>query len=180
MTATRRPATTEEEQLALALRLAGNTYAEIAARLGYRGPSSIYTVIRRAIGDDPDLRKAIGGRRARSGVAYDRGDGYKRVSARGHPLAGRDGRVLEHRLVLYDRLGPGPHPCARCGRSLEWRQLDVDHVNADPSDNRPENLQPCCAKCNRITLVRWRAGRDYPEWMDDPDCPEDFDGLEAA
>lgn len=175
----RRSASTEEEQLALALRLAGNTYAEIAARLGYRGPSGVYTVICRVVGDDPELREAIGGHRARRGVAYDRGDGYRRVYAPRHPLAAKDGRVLEHRKVLYDQLGPGPHPCARCGRSLEWTQIDVDHINADPSDNRPENLQVCCAKCNRITLVRWRAGQDYPEWMDDPDCPEDFEGWAA-
>lgn len=29
----------------------------------------------------------------------------------GHPLANTHGAVFEHRKVLYDEIGPGPHPC---------------------------------------------------------------------
>ena len=46
----------------------------------------------------------------------------------GHPLASRDGYVLEHRLVVYEAgvaVPPGSH---------------VHHLNHDKTDNRLENL----------------------------------------
>jgi hypothetical protein len=55
--------------------------------------------------------------------------GYVRVWAPDHPLANRDGYVLEHRKVVYDagiEIPEGFH---------------VHHVNEDPSDNRLENLE---------------------------------------
>jgi 5-methylcytosine-specific restriction endonuclease McrA len=29
-------------------------------------------------------------------------------------------------------------------------QLDVDHIDADPSNNNPSNLQTLCANCHRL------------------------------
>ena len=81
-------------------------------------------------------------------------EGYVMLSGQyGHPLAGpgKRGEVLEHRKVLYDLIGPGPHPCHWCGRSLEWggvRGINVDHLNDVKDDNRPENLVPSCLNCN--------------------------------
>jgi 5-methylcytosine-specific restriction endonuclease McrA len=41
--------------------------------------------------------------------------------------------------------------CSRCGFIPEDTcQLDVDHINADKTDNRPENLQTLCANCHRL------------------------------
>ena len=76
----------------------------------------------------------------------------------GHPLAHR-GAVREHRKVLYDAVGPGPHECHwnetyGCGRiSLEWGGLQgdslcVDHLDHDRTNNAPENLVPSCIACN--------------------------------
>lgn len=51
--------------------------------------------------------------------------------------------------------------CERCGFVPEDAcQLDIDHVNGDHGDDRPENLQTLCANCHRLKTKRERAGRD--------------------
>jgi hypothetical protein len=84
---------------------------------------------------------------------------YKYVYAPGHPLAQRQsGQVLEHRKVLYDRLGPGSHPCHFCHVPLTWERgtgleaLRIEHLNWDRMDNRPENLVAVCSSCNSTHL----------------------------
>lgn len=77
-------------------------------------------------------------------------DGYKVLTGVKHPLSQR-GRLGEHRMVLYDKIGPGPHKCHWCGKELEWGGIlgiVADHLNEDRSDNRPENLAPSCHSCN--------------------------------
>lgn len=69
-----------------------------------------------------------------------------------HPLAIR-GAVAEHRKVLYDKIGPGPHPCHWCRKMLYWGGHDgicVDHLDDDKSNNDPENLVPSCSPCNSL------------------------------
>lgn len=81
---------------------------------------------------------------------------YRRVRARaGHPLADRYGRAYDHRLVLFDAIGPGEHACHYCGTEVRWDRpkaapdaLTVDHLNDIGDDNRPENLVPSCGPCN--------------------------------
>lgn len=64
--------------------------------------------------------------------------GYWRVRAPGHPNAGKDGSILEHRLVMSTHLS----------RALIEHE-SVHHVNGDRGDNRLSNLelwstsQPC-------------------------------------
>lgn len=75
-----------------------------------------------------------------------------------HPLAGKNGYVSEHRVVLYEKIGAGPHPCHWCGTEVHWTKavqgtghkgmLVGDHINGDPLDNRPDNLVPSCQGCN--------------------------------
>lgn len=56
--------------------------------------------------------------------------GYITIYVPGHPAANRSGRVLEHRWVMEQSLG----------RYLHTKE-QVDHINRDKTDNRPENLQ---------------------------------------
>jgi len=57
-------------------------------------------------------------------------DGYVRIRMPSHPNAGKDGYVLEHVLVMSQRLG----------RPLEKRE-NVHHINGVRDDNRDENLE---------------------------------------
>ena len=89
---------------------------------------------------------------------------YKRLYLPGHPLADAIGLVYTHRAVLYDVVGPGPHPCHWCGTAVDWQAagsgyLQADHVNGDREDNRPENLVPSCGPCNSRRASRRRVER---------------------
>lgn len=75
---------------------------------------------------------------------------YKLIPAKGHPAAPKGARVVrEHRVVLYDLIGPGTHPCHWCGKPVTWGEtLVVDHLNDIRTDNAPANLVPACQGCN--------------------------------
>lgn len=79
--------------------------------------------------------------------------GYRVLRLPEHPLARQQGKVLEHRVVLYARIGEGAHPCHWCGKSLTWvgrpsERIAADHLDGDRLNNRPDNLVPACLHCN--------------------------------
>lgn len=76
--------------------------------------------------------------------------GYVRLLLPGHPLSpNKNGYVFEHRKVLFDLIGPGPHSCFWCSESLEWDCIRVDHLDDNKTRNVNENLVVSCNDCNR-------------------------------
>jgi hypothetical protein len=92
---------------------------------------------------------------------------YHMVRAPGHALAGPSGLMLLHRKLLFERIGPGWHPCYWCGEPVEWRRggltvgaLVADHVDHDKLNNDPANLVPSCNPCNAHRL----RGESWDPW----------------
>jgi hypothetical protein len=78
-----------------------------------------------------------------------------------HPLATIGGKVAVHRFVLYEKIGPGPHNCHWCGKTIHWAtrrkgekakvaELVVDHLDDSQANNAPDNLVPSCHNCNSL------------------------------
>jgi len=95
--------------------------------------------------------------------ARSAGHGYIAIYRPEHPLAKRTGWQYEHRIVLYDKIGPGCHSCHWCDLLLSWRinythksnrGLGVDHLDRDRTNNHPDNLVPSCRHCNNARRVR--------------------------
>jgi predicted RNA-binding Zn-ribbon protein involved in translation (DUF1610 family) len=68
------------------------------------------------------------------------------------PEAGRTNRTRLHRALT--EIGV-PYVCEYCGNAGEWLgrpiTLQIDHVNGDWRDNRPENLRYLCPNCHSLT-----------------------------
>ena len=140
------------------------TAAKISAALKGRTRGPLPEQTRKKIGDALRGRKRSDEQNEASRLRalnrdYGRGfyydAGYRFLTKQhGHPLA-RNGVVQEHRKVLYDAIGIGPHSCYwSCGREdLIWSGgdgINVDHLNGIKDDNRLENLVVSCRRCNRI------------------------------
>jgi hypothetical protein len=75
----------------------------------------------------------------------------------GHPLATKKSKTIpEHRLIMWNAIGPGPHVCHKCGNRITWMPdartakgaLVVDHLDRNSHNNDPSNLAPSCHSCN--------------------------------
>lgn len=101
---------------------------------------------------------------SKSGVTASHGRRYRTTHVKGHALAGADGKVYVHRLVLFNTIGPGEHACHWCNVTVSWDKrrgedgaLNVDHINSIGDDNRAENLVPCCVSCNNARSQQRRS-----------------------
>jgi hypothetical protein len=102
---------------------------------------------------DGHAGSAASRRAARGAGSLDQSTGYRVLHLTDHPLANAQGRTLEHRAVLYDAIGEGPHPCHWCGTPLPWRgpahrRICVDHLDDSTTNNDRSNLVPSCLDCN--------------------------------
>lgn len=87
---------------------------------------------------------------------------YRMLYLPGHPLAGKAKYLPEHRVLLWNRIGPGPHPCHYCGTLIDWLPgeytkkgaLGVDHIDRNRANNNPSNLVPSCQACNNRNTSR--------------------------
>jgi hypothetical protein len=100
--------------------------------------------------------------------------GYIVLSNKTHPMTNATGVVYEHRMALYDAIGPGPHPCHWCGRSVNWNKgkcvtgtLVVDHLNGVKTDNSRANLVAACNRCNskRGLFMTWVTEHKDDPWL---------------
>lgn len=80
---------------------------------------------------------------------YTTGAGYIKLLRPDHPLSDASGAVFEHRLMVFEQLGPGAHPCFWCGVHIGWPDAVIDHLNEDKQDNSAANLAYSCNDCNR-------------------------------
>lgn len=102
---------------------------------------------------DPEYKRRMMLSRRTAAPVFISKQGYRVLRwQHGHPLAGANGELLEHRKALHDVLGDAPHPCHWCGKVLaSWRGahgIHADHLDGDRLNNDPDNLVASCKKCN--------------------------------
>lgn len=101
--------------------------------------------------------------------------GYIVVKAIGHPLARQSGLLFEHRKVLYDQIGDGPHKCYWCDGEVQWSNagkskrgsLVPDHLDGNKSNNSADNLVAACNTCNALRglFVHWVMSHRNDRWL---------------
>ena len=100
----------------------------------------------------------------------------------------KNGKVWEHRAVLFDAIGYGPHPCHWCQHPVDWQAehrpdaLHVDHLDGVGDNNDLANLVPSCPTCNtnRGVLARHHALKEAGWWSNHDTVAALGDGRKLA
>lgn len=93
--------------------------------------------------------KSFKRRKGIHGAGFINPDGYRIISI-DHPMSNKNGQAKEHRVILYDSIGPGTHKCNWCPKIVNWEDgsLLVDHLDFKRDNNELSNLAPSCLPCN--------------------------------
>ena len=95
---------------------------------------------------------------------YRHSAGYVVLPDKLHPMADKRGWIYEHRMVLFDAIGPGSHPCHHCGVTVTWgTSLETDHLDWNKANNDLTNLVPSCHSCNVRRTHRTQAA--WARWL---------------
>lgn len=76
------------------------------------------------------------------------GKGYQMLKMPDHPLVMANGFVYEHRKVIYGRHGEALPPCEKCGKTVTWKTVHIDHIDEVVDNNDESNLRVLCRACN--------------------------------
>jgi hypothetical protein len=108
--------------------------------------------IRRGIGRYCSIECSQTSTREYQGRGEYLAQGYRYLtSQQGHPLALLNGELAEHRKILYDAIGPGPHECHWCPKMLDWgghKGITIDHLDFNKLNNNLSNLVVSCRPCH--------------------------------
>jgi hypothetical protein len=107
---------------------------------------------------------------------------FKLTNAHGHPIASTAGKIPYHRYLAFNKYGADIEsnvPCHWCGYEIPWKHsgscsndqykhvVNVDHVDADNTNNDLENLVASCFWCNRSRSLAqfnplfWETWREF-------------------
>ncbi len=81
--------------------------------------------------------------------------GYQLLNEPTHKLANKNGKVYEHRYLIYKKYGENLPNCELCGSEINWSNCHIDHIDENVKNNNENNLRPLCRPCNTF--------RNYPE-----------------
>lgn len=89
------------------------------------------------------------------GVVRTQGDSFRLAVSQGRVKYHKTPEHLKQRRKYistkdrYKILERDGFKCVQCGNTAgDDRRLEVDHINNDPRDNDPSNLQTLCSACN--------------------------------
>lgn len=80
--------------------------------------------------------------------------GYEIEPPGDHPLSCK-AFLYVHRAVAWEKHSGECPDCFWCKRPTTWQTCHIDHLNGVKSDNRPDNLEVACARCNRMRGSAW-------------------------
>lgn len=86
------------------------------------------------------------------GLSRSVGESYRNAISRGRvKWAYKENKKFRTRLnpsLRFKILERDNYKCVLCGATAENSNLEIDHINNNPSDNREENLRTLCHDCN--------------------------------
>lgn len=140
--------------------------SELMETLGYKSSGARTNVKRALMKLNIDVSKfGVGVSVARRPRGYKRTLPKKWTFDSIHKLSGTR---TSHKILIAALLSGGrTYACELCQNDGVWRDnklvLELDHVNGDPTDHRPENLRFLCPNCHSQTITYGFRGRKHSD-----------------